>query len=59
MESARADFDAVGAHGHPIMCREPGGAEKRKLSCQGLVFAERCIKKMGEGGGGFNGGGWS
>jgi len=30
MEGARADFDVVGARGHPIMCRELGGAEKRK-----------------------------
>jgi hypothetical protein len=45
----------TGGHGHLIVHGEPSGAEKQKLSCQGLVFAERCITKMREGVGGSNG----
>jgi hypothetical protein len=53
MEGAGADFDVVGAHGPPIVCGEPGGAEKWKPSRRGLVFAGRCGVKIGEGGGGL------
>jgi hypothetical protein len=57
MEAATMGLGVVGTRDRPIVRGGPGGAKKREPSRRGSVFPGRCKTRLGEGGGGSNGGG--